>query len=204
MTTTQIIIFAKLPRPGFAKTRLIPALGADGAAHLAHRLLMHTIDQALLAGIDRVELCTTPAPEDEGWRALPLPPSITLTDQGSGDLGDRLARASARAAPHGPVILIGTDCPALTAALLLKASEALQQHDCVLIPTFDGGYALLGFRNFHPLLFENIAWSTASVSRETQARIRTLSWTLEILPTLHDIDEPDDLQWLPRAWPRLP
>lgn len=200
MTSTQILIFAKLPRPGLAKTRLIPALGADGAAQLAHRLLLHTLDQALLAGFDRVELCTSPGPEDPAWRCVDLPSGIILSDQGDGDLGERLARASARAAHQGPVIVIGTDCPALTAARLQEAQQTLQQHDALMIPTFDGGYALLGFHAFHPFIFDKIAWSTASVARETQERIQSLGWTLKILPKLHDIDEPEDLQWLPSSF----
>ncbi len=200
MTRAQIIIFAKLPRPGLAKTRLIPALGTDGAARLAQRMLLHTIDQAMLAGAERLELCTTPAPEDMAWRSLELPSSIMLSDQGDGDLGARLARASARAVPQGPVLVIGTDCPALTGSLLQEAMDALRHHDAVMIPTFDGGYALLGFRRFHPLIFEDISWSTATVARETEARIQALAWTLQIFPRLHDIDEPDDLQWLPPSF----
>lgn len=92
---------------------------------------------------------------------------------------------------------MGTDCPALDAPALQRAIEALKQNDSVLIPTFDGGYALLGFRTFHPSLFEKIHWSTSTVAAETQDRIKALSWTLSVLPMLHDIDEPDDLQWLP-------
>ncbi len=200
MTQGQIIIFAKLPRPGLAKTRLIPALGADGAARLAHRMLLHTLEQARLAGAERLELCTTPAPEDRAWRSLDLPSSLIWSDQGDGDLGARLARASARAALQGPVLVIGTDCPALTGSLLKEAMDALLNHDAIMIPTFDGGYALLGFRRFHPLIFKDIAWSTATVAQETMERIQTLGWTLQIFPRLHDIDEPDDLQWLPPSF----
>ncbi|WP_141735069.1 TIGR04282 family arsenosugar biosynthesis glycosyltransferase [Oligoflexus tunisiensis] len=198
MNSTRIIIFAKAPVPGFAKTRLIPALGAESAAQLAQRMLMHTLEQALLAGADEVELCATPSLQDDSWRGLALAPGIIQTEQGSGDLGERLARASSRAAAAGHnVLLVGTDCPALDAAAMQAAMQALKSRDSVLIPTFDGGYALLGFKTFHSTLFENIHWSTASVARETQDRIQALSWTLATLPMLHDIDEPDDLQWLP-------
>ncbi len=78
--------------------------------------------------------------------------------------------------------------------------DALLNHDAIMIPTFDGGYALLGFRRFHPLIFKDIAWSTATVAQETMERIQTLGWTLQIFPRLHDIDEPDDLQWLPPSF----
>jgi rSAM/selenodomain-associated transferase 1 len=198
MNAARIIIFAKAPQPFFAKTRLIPALGAVGASELAHRMLLQTMQQALLSSAQEIELCTTPAIDDESWNGIPIDSRIIATEQGSGDLGERLARASARASAAGQsVLLVGTDCPALDAGVLQTAIAALSTHDSVLIPTFDGGYALLGFRHFHPTLFQGIAWSTASVAGQTEQRIQALSWTLQILPMLHDIDEPGDLQWLP-------
>jgi uncharacterized protein len=201
MNSTRILIFAKAPVPGFAKTRLIPALGAESAAQLARRMLQHTMQEALRSGADAVELCATPSVQDAGWQNIAIPSNIICSEQGTGDLGERLARASSRAsaAGHG-VLLVGTDCPALDAVALQTAIKALQRSDSVLIPTFDGGYALLGFKTFHPSLFQNIHWSTASVAAETRARIQALNWTLQRLPMLHDIDEPDDLQWLPKGF----
>jgi len=198
MNAARIIIFAKAPQPGFAKTRLIPALGPMGASELACRMLLHMMQQTLLSGAQEIELCTTPEIQDESWRGIPIDSTILTTAQGTGDLGERMARASARASASGQsVLLVGTDCPALDAGLLQTAIADLHTHDSVMIPTFDGGYALLGFKRFHPTLFEKIHWSTASVAAITQERIKALSWTLKILPMLHDIDEPDDLQWLP-------
>ena len=97
MSALRIIVFAKAPRPGLAKTRLIPALGAAGAAALAARMLAHTLDQALASGVGEVELCAAPAPWDATWDGIELPDGIARTAQGEGDLGERMARAARRA-----------------------------------------------------------------------------------------------------------
>ncbi len=200
MAPTRIVIFAKAPIPGAAKTRLIPALGEEGAARLAARMLAETAAEAVAAELGEPELCVTPPPGSPEW--LPFrPPGVRMTDQGTGDLGERLAAATARAVAAGErVLLIGTDCPALDAARLRGAAAALDEHDAVIHPTHDGGYALLGLKRFDPLLFSGIAWSTASVAEATIARVRTLGWSLHIADTLHDIDEPDDLDRAPAWW----
>jgi hypothetical protein len=196
----RIVIFAKAPMPGFAKTRLIPALGAQGAADLARQLLAHTLEAALAAQLGPVELCVTPLAADSVWRIFPVPKAVQWTDQGEGDLGARMARAARRTLDAGePVLLIGTDCPALTATELKDAARALQHADATLVPAFDGGYVLLGLNRFHPTLFSGIAWSTGTVAAKTMRRFHALDWTVHSRPTLHDIDEPADLQHLPDA-----
>lgn len=201
MRATRIVIFAKAPVAGQVKTRLIPALGAQGAAELARRMLGHTLAQALAAQLGPVELCVT-APADPAWRTAAVPPGVEWTDQGEGDLGVRMARAARRslAADHS-VLLIGTDCPALDAGRLRDAAAALQHSDASLIPTADGGYVLLGLKRFHRRLFEDIAWSTPHVAQETRRRLTALGWTVQEAAPLHDIDEPADLRWLPADWP---
>jgi len=198
----RIVILARAPVAGACKTRLIPALGAVGAAALAQRMLVHTLDAALAAGTGRVTLCTTPDPDDLVWRTLPLPPRIDLLGQGPGDLGERLARAAQTGlcGDANGVLLIGTDCPELDAALLRTAAGALSTHDAVLLPVADGGYALLGLRRFDASLFEGIAWSTPAVAEQTFARLDALGWSLACLPTAYDIDTPDDLRHLPHDW----
>ena len=197
----RIVIFAKAPLPGVAKTRLIPALGAQGAADLAHRLLAHTLHKALAAGVGPVELCVTPSPADAAWQTLAISDPVQWSAQGEGDLGARMARASQRVLASGePVLLIGTDCPQLSTDCLQQAAAALQRSDATLFPTFDGGYALLGLRRFDPSLFSGIVWSTGSVAFDTLHRLRQLGWTVESQPMLHDIDEAADLQWLPETW----
>ncbi|MDP2367472.1 TIGR04282 family arsenosugar biosynthesis glycosyltransferase [Rhodoferax sp.] len=199
--STRIVVMAKAPLPGFAKTRLIPALGETGAARLAARMLHHTLGTALAAAIGPVELCAAPEPSDPAWRGVAVPADVVWSAQGVGDLGARMARAAQRGCALGErVLLIGTDCPALSPAHLRSAATALDAHDATLLPTFDGGYALLGLRQIHPSLFENMPWSTATVATQTVQRARQVGWSVELLPRLHDIDEPDDLQWLPPAW----
>ncbi|MDH4215911.1 MAG: TIGR04282 family arsenosugar biosynthesis glycosyltransferase [Gallionella sp.] len=194
---TRIIVFAKAPQPGFAKTRLIPALGAKGAADLARRMLFNTLEEALAAGIGPVELCVTPKIDATEWQGIPLPSGIEIYDQGEGDLGARLARASERAlAEAEQILLVGTDCVELTAALLREAAQALLEHDAVIYCTADGGYALLGIKRFDSCLFSDMPWSTAAVAGTTLARLGRLGWSVQIGQTLHDVDEPADLQYL--------
>ncbi|NMM25853.1 MAG: glycosyltransferase [Glaciimonas sp.] len=198
---TRIVIFTKAPLPGFAKTRLIPALGAQGAADLAQRLLLHTLHKALAANVGPVELCVTPSAADPVWQRIPITDAVQWSDQGAGDLGEKMARAAQRVLTSGEsVLLIGTDCPQLSSDHLRQAAAALQRTDAALFPTFDGGYALLGLNRFHPCLFTGIAWSTNSVAFETLCRLGQLGWAVHSQPMLHDIDEPADLQWLPKAW----
>lgn len=190
----RIVIFAKAPVPGQAKTRLIPALGADGAARLAQQMLLDTWSTASSVLVASAELCVTPEPSHADWSGRLPRRAVEVTDQGGGDLGERLARAAARViGEHERVLLIGTDCPHLTERRLRDACWELEGHDAVIHPTFDGGYALLGLRRFDPSIFAGIAWSTASVARETIGRIKALGWSLHLGETLRDIDEPEDL-----------
>ena len=198
---TRIIIFAKAPLPGFAKTRLIPVLGPAGAAKLARRMLHRTLDSAMAAAIGPVELCVTPEIVSTAWLGVDIAQEIEISAQGGGDLGARLARATQRALEYDEaVLLIGTDCVEMSAQLLREAAVALKHKDAVIYPAADGGYALLGLTEFHPSLFDNIAWSTDSVAAETIGRIGQLGWSLEVGALLHDVDEPDDLKRVPVNW----
>lgn len=195
-----IIIFAKYPAQDMAKTRLQPALGINGAASIAQKLLLHSVEQAIATGYS-VELCVSPMPADPCWQVLNLHSTLHWTAQTDGDLGIRLRTASQQAlGKYQQVLLIGTDCPSLTAQRIQAAVNQLYQHDAVMIPASDGGYVLLGFKQAHESLFSNIIWSTASVAAVTQQRIKALGWTLAVLDPLHDIDEPVDLKHLPLGW----
>lgn len=201
MTITRIVIFAKSPVAGFAKTRLIPALGAETAARLARRMLLHTLQEAGAAAVGPVELCVTPKPSDRAWQGWLSVEDITWSEQADGDLGNRMAQVAKRSiAENERVLLIGTDCPQLDAVHLRSAAELLDHCDAVLFPTFDGGYALLGLRRFDPRPFEQMPWSTAAVAAQTIDRIHDLGWSLAVGRMLQDIDEPADLQWLPEDW----
>ena len=123
---------------------------------------------------------------------------LETSDQGDGDLGARLARAAQRYLDlGGRVLMIGADCPSLSARHLREAAEALEDHEAALIPARDGGYVLLGLRTFDPSLFTDLPWSTSAVASLTLARIQALGWRVWIGDELVDIDEPADLGDLP-------
>jgi rSAM/selenodomain-associated transferase 1 len=203
-----LIIFAKAPVAGQAKTRMIPALGAQGAARLAQQLLLHAVQQAAQVPWDALELCVSPdtthpafahakdMAEDMGQCRL------SWSVQGDGDLGQRMHRAFVRGlSRHSAVLLMGTDAPGLSAQVLQQAAQSLQTHDAVFVPAWDGGYALVGLRQPVLGLFEGMVWSTASVMAETRIRAHQagLHWC-ELAP-VHDMDEPTDLHHLPPDWP---
>jgi rSAM/selenodomain-associated transferase 1 len=197
MTPVRIVIFAKAPVPGRVKTRLIPTLGEAGAARLAARMLDLALEQALAATVGPVELCMSPAPGTSAWAGIALPAGIETSDQGAGDLGERMARAARRVIDCGAAVLLtGTDCPGLTAERLRAAAARLSDHDAVLHRAADGGYPLLGLRDFDASLFEDMPWSTPAVADLTLARMRALRWRVWEGDTLHDIDEPADLAHL--------
>jgi rSAM/selenodomain-associated transferase 1 len=201
MNDTRIVIFAKAPQSGQAKTRLIPALGATGTAKLAERMLIRTLDEALAAGIGPVELCLDPPHGSSAWHCFHLPLGVEISAQGEGDLGARMARAARRGLDlHQPVLLTGTDCPQLDAQTLRDAALLLETHHAVMHPARDGGYVLLGLSVFHTSLFDAVPWSTPQVAAVTRQRLNALGWRAAIGRTLTDIDEPADLVHLPPDW----
>lgn len=201
---TRTIIFAKAPQPGLAKTRLIPALGEEGAARLARRMLDHTLACAVMAAIGPVELCTAPAMDSPAWNDVAVCQGVEITSQSEGDLGTRMAVAARRGLElNGSVLLIGTDCADMSVALLREAAAALRTNDAVLYPAVDGGYVLLGLNRFHSDLFTQMAWSTATVAQETLGRMNALACSVHVGAALHDVDEPGDLARLPPGWAGL-
>jgi uncharacterized protein len=200
-TRIHIAVMARQPQPGRAKTRLIPALGADGAARLAQRLLEHALAQATQAAPGQVTLYLTPDAPEPALQALAQRHGAALAAQGDGDLGARMARALAHGLAHAPAALvIGTDAPQLDAAVLREAAAALATHDSVFVPAHDGGFVLLGLTRCPPGLLDGLAWSHANVLRDTLARLRERRFAPALLAPLHDIDTADDLQHLPSGW----
>jgi rSAM/selenodomain-associated transferase 1 len=195
----RIVVMARAPTPGQVKTRLAQAIGEAAAAALAQRMLSRTLETARLAAVGALELCVTPDAGDPALRAAAGRVDACLSEQGDGDLGQRMARIAQRvlAAGQQPVI-VGTDCPSLAPQHLKQAARALRAHDAVLQPAFDGGYVLIGLRGFHPRLFEAVPWSTAAVMATTRARLRELAWSWWEAETLHDIDSAADLVHLPQ------
>lgn len=157
-------------------------------------MLEETCIEARAVAGARVELCTSPEPEDASWTGL-IPAGVTATAQGEGDLGARLARAAKRAVDAGDwPLLIGSDCPQLDRIRLIGACSMVEKNDAFLHPTEDGGYALLGLRRFSPLLFADIPWSGPEVASTTMKRLDKLGWNYAVGELLRDIDEPADYE----------
>jgi hypothetical protein len=196
-----VLVFARVPVPGQAKTRLVPTLGAAGAARLAWRMLEHTVGVACSAALGPVELCCTPDHGDAAIAALARRRDVALRPQGEGDLGARMARAFARAlATTSRALLVGTDAPALAAGDLRDAVDALVELDAVFVPATDGGYALVGLRRHVPELFAGIDWSTPAVMAQTRLRLARAGVSHRELGAVSDVDEPADLRHVPAGW----
>jgi rSAM/selenodomain-associated transferase 1 len=191
---TCIVVFARAPVPGAAKTRLIPLLGAAGAAALHSLLIERTLATALASAVGRVELWCAPSAQHPLLSACLQRHGIDGMTQCDGDLGARMQHAAASTlATTRRVLLIGNDCPALTAADLRAAVRALEeQHDAVLIPAEDGGYVLLGLNNWDARLFTDIAWGSDQVLAATRTRLSALNWRWHELPPSWDVDRPQD------------
>ena len=179
----MIIVFAKAPVPGDAKTRLVPLLGEWGAARLHARLTRQAVETALAARCGRVELHGTR--RHSLFERLKVPFQL----QRGRDLGERMYRALLR---NPGAILIGTDCPELTVADLRRADRWLRAgYDAVLAPAEDGGYALIALRRVSADIFRNMPWGSASVFDETVKRLRPYRW--RALRTVWDVDRPEDV-----------
>ncbi len=197
-----LLIFAKAPLPGKAKTRLIPALGEEDAAELQHYLLKSTFATARDWQGGGVQLWCTPNTTHPAFTHCAERHHITLHRQQGDDLGARMAQAFERALSEYPwAIIIGTDCPDLGADDLHQAAALLRQEaDAVIGPAADGGYYLLGLRRFEPSLFNDMVWGEDRVLSETHRRLQQLGMKTHLLKVKHDLDRPEDL----RRFPDLP
>jgi rSAM/selenodomain-associated transferase 1 len=188
-----IAILAKAPVAGHVKTRLIPALGADGAARLQARLIRRTVEIACEAATGPVTLWVSPDGSHSIFGDLASAYPIGLCTQPDGDLGIRMLAALAN---DMPTLVIGTDCPALTPTHLRDAAQVLRGGKPVVIPAEDGGYVLIGLNRPEPAVFADIVWSTGTVMEETRMRLKRLQSGWRELPPLWDVDRPDDLERL--------
>jgi len=189
-----LCVFAKPPRPGVAKSRLIPALGATGAAELAHALFADTWNMATRLPQMSAVLATTDVDAPE-WREL----GADVWPQGAGTLGDRMERVVRRALKtHSFAIVIGTDLPGLPAARLVAARLALAKADAVLGPATDGGFYLIGLRRCPRGLLHGLPWSTPEVFDRTLVRLRQRGLRTRTIGRWCDLDDPDDLVVLRR------
>ena len=188
----NLVLFARFPVAGECKTRLIPALGPEGAAALHRRLARQTAHLLRDASQPAIVAYTGGDAQDfEEW----LGSGLEFVRQVDGDLTDRLCAFLDR----GPVIFFGADTPDLTAHHIEAAIQGLAHSDVVIGPAEDGGYYLIGMRHPLPELLIDMPWSTDAVFPETLRRLDTLGIEPVLLETLSDCDRPEDLA----RWPEL-
>jgi rSAM/selenodomain-associated transferase 2/rSAM/selenodomain-associated transferase 1 len=200
----RLILFTRYPEPGRTKTRLIPALGAEGAAALQRRMSEAIVSHmARFAAQSPVHLEIRYADGTQQAVEAWLSSDIPCLDQGEGDLGARLHRAFTQAFAQGAkkVVVIGADCPGLTPPLFARAFAALDNQDLVLGPAVDGGYYLVGLNRPAPALFSEIPWGSGEVLAATLKQAQSLNLSLHLLEPLADVDRPEDLFNCPAALP---
>ncbi len=186
-------MFAKAALAGEAKTRLIPELGAVGAAGLHLALVRQALETALAADVGRVELWYTR--QDAALNDVAAKLGVHTRQQCTGDLGARMSHCFDRLLAHASgVILVGSDCPSRSRQDFREASVELRSGcNAVLGPTEDGGYHLIALRKVQAALFAGIDWSTPLVMQQTRERMRALRLRWHELPMRWDIDRPEDL-----------
>lgn len=209
LKSVAVAVLAKAPLPGLAKTRLIPVLGAAGAARLQRRLTRQTLQTISDAQLGPTCLWCTPATTHRFFRALQQTAGLECRLQPAGDIGERMHAAFAASAScpaegpadgGRPMLLVGTDCPALTPGHLREAARRLVSGmDAVLTPAEDGGYVLIGLRRPARGVFEHIDWSTPQVMAQTRAQLAALGLRWSEMETLWDVDRPEDLPRLAAA-----
>jgi rSAM/selenodomain-associated transferase 1 len=190
-----VIVFARAPQPGRAKTRLVPCLGEWGAASLHRRLVRRTLRVAQAARCGPVELHGAPRARHGFFLRCARDFGAGLYAQRGGDLGQRMFNAiAAGLRRHRAVVLVGTDCPALEVRDLRRAARSLAGGcDAVIAPAEDGGYPLIGLRRASPRVFERIGWGGPDVFARTAEVLDGLGWRWRRLRTLWDVDRPEDL-----------
>ncbi len=192
-----LILFTRYPEPAKTKTRLIPALGPEGAAELQRQMTEHTLKQ--VKQLKRQRPLFIEVRYAGGSRHLVqqwLGRDISCRSQDSGSLGERMRQAFQQAFEGGMerVLIIGTDCPGLVAELIQQAFTALEDSDLVLGPAEDGGYYLIGLKRAIPQLFAEIPWGMDEVRKETLCIAEGLGLQTHLLEPLRDIDRPQELQ----------
>ena len=191
-----LIIFTRYPEPGKTKTRMIPALGAEGAAELQRQMSEHTLKNAKQwQRVSEGKIAVHFAGGDVSLMSNWLGKELTYYPQVTGDLGYKMQSAFNQAFTNGAtkVVTIGIDCPDINLALLNQAFTSLSEQDLVLGKAEDGGYYLIGLNRLIPELFQNINWGTSQVLAQTQNIANSLNLNTAYLPTLPDVDRPEDL-----------
>jgi rSAM/selenodomain-associated transferase 1 len=193
--TNSLLIFIKNPVLGKVKTRLAATLGAEQALAVYHQLLRHTRKTSLQIDAARFLYYSESIDLDDDWNSDDFYKKI----QNGDDLGARMTHAFEEALnTSSKVVIIGSDCPLLEPTHLALAFEKLEEYPFVIGPALDGGYYLLGMRNFFPTLFQDMTWSNATVLANTLERIERLEQPYFLLPELPDVDTEAD--WKQYGW----
>jgi rSAM/selenodomain-associated transferase 1 len=196
MPEAAVAVLAKAPVPGYAKTRLIPLLGAEGAARLQERLIERVLATAVASAIGPVTLWCAPDEAHRSFREAARRHRVSLARQPDGDLGERMLAAFEAPSAGAALVLIGTDCPILEPADLREAAAALSNADVAIAPAEDGGYGLIAARRPIPGLFTGMPWGTERVAALTRERARREGLRLAELRTIWDIDTAADVERL--------
>ena len=194
--TETLIIYSRYPEAGKTKTRMIPALGAEAAAELQRQMSEHTLNTARqLQQKRKINIEVHFAGGNKYLMSAWLGEDIDYIAQVDGDLGDKMNSSFSRAFNTGSqrVVTIGIDCPDINTDILNRAFDSLQQQDLVLGVASDGGYYLIGLNKAIPELFQNINWGTDTVLKQTKEIADKLNLETNYLPTLSDVDRPEDL-----------
>lgn len=188
-----LIQFARKPREGEVKTRMMPQLSAAQACQLHTQLLTWTCDALLASGAGDVQLCVTEL-DHPVFDSCLRRGVASLSLQCQGDLGERMyAAIRAGLTRYAKVILVGSDCPAIDSAYINRAVEALDSNQVVLGPAMDGGYVLIGAAVIKESLFAGMAWGTDSVYQQTVNALDEAGLVWRALESLADIDRPEDI-----------
>lgn len=201
----RILVFCKAPEPGKVKTRLQSALSPEQCAELHAQLARHTLQTAVDSGLAEIELWCAGDIEHPFFKECVRNYGLGLRRQQGADLGARMAhalQATLRSSAFG--IIIGTDCPDLDKIHLQSAAEFLAAKNTapgtarvVVGPATDGGYVLFGADHAVNGAFENIDWGGSRVLQQTRARLQSMRVVCRELEPLADIDQPEDLTYLP-------
>lgn len=185
-----LIIFARNPVRGKVKTRLAATMGHDKALSIYQLLLEHTVHITQQLPCDRYVFYADGISKNDIWSDDLY---LKINQEGK-DLGQRMLHAFDTLFQQGyqKIIIIGTDCFELSSSILLDALTALDEKEVVIGPSEDGGYYLLGMRQFFPFLFEEKAWSTNTVYSSTVQQLAIQNIRYNTLPILNDIDTEND------------
>lgn len=191
---TLLQIFAKAPVLGLVKTRLSVDIGEQAACD-AYTVLLEKTLQLVTTYTGLTEIYCAPDDSHHFFQACAHRYSINLRVQGVGDLGSRMLEALQKGLEtYDKVVLIGADCPVLTAEYLNAALAALDKSDVVLGPAEDGGFVLIACRMTHAQMFEGLSWGLPSVLKNTLLALDKVALTHQLLPPLWDVDDIYDLR----------